>query len=124
MSKITNLQEVAEMVATLLDETEYDIVEQIGREWTIKAVTGIYITNDYMSGYGQDFIIPVGYTSPYEPYKVSLISYRRGVSVIIDRKASRYQDYFPLCAYEDLHDDIYQILISIQAAIDRINSML
>lgn len=122
MSKINNLQEVAAMVATLLDETEYDIVEKIGLESTIWAVTGIYITNDLVSGYGQDFIIPVGDISPYEPYKISLISYRRGVSVIIDKKASKYQDNFPLCGYEDLHDDIYQILISIQAAIDRINA--
>lgn len=122
MSKITNLQEVATMVATLLDETEYDIVEQIGLDSTIWAIMGIYMTNDLVSGYGQDFIVPMGDISPYDPYKVSIISYRLGVSVIIDKKASKYQDNFPLCGYEDLHDDIYQILISIQAAIDRINA--
>lgn len=122
MSKITNLQEVAAMVATLLDETEYDIVEQIGLDSTIWAIMGIYMTNDLVSGYGQDFIVPMGDISPYDPYKVSIISYRLGVSVIIDKKASKYQDNFPLCGYEDLHDDIYQILISIQAAIDKINA--
>ena len=54
--------------------------------------------------------------------KVSVISFENGVSVIVDSAKSSYQDRFPMCGYESLHDDLYQIAICIQAAFDRIQS--
>ena len=122
MAKVTDLNEVAAMAADILDENDYDLTARIGRSQAIFCLVAIYTTNDVCKGYGQDFVMHYDESMLYEPWKISVISFATGVSLIVGSQSSRYQDRFPLCGYEDLHDDLYQIAISIQAAFDRINA--
>lgn len=111
---------IANMAGMLLDENEYTLTTFLGRERAIFCVMAIYTTNDICKGYGQDFTLSDGVYLTAMANKVSVISFENGVSVIVDSKSSRYQDRFPMCGYESLHDDLYQIIIDIQAAFDRI----
>ena len=122
MAKITDLNEVAEMARTILTENEYELTARIGLSQAIFCLVAIYTTNDVCKGYGQDYYLAGYLYAPATACKISVISFENGVSVICDGAASRYQDRFPLCGYESLHDDLYQIAICIQAAFDRINS--
>ena len=120
--KENDLNVISSMAAILLDAQEYSIVEAIGREKAIFCVTAIYCTNDVCKGYGQDFY-PNDALNENDGYKkVSVISFENGVSVIVSGHSSRYQDNFPLCGYSDLHDDIYSIVIAIQAVFDRLSA--
>ena len=122
MSKVKDLSVIQQAIADMIDEKCPDLVENIGRDNAIWCVMAIYTTNDLCSGYGQDFV-PDAYRMMIHGHKkVSVISFQNGVSVIIDSASSRYQDRFAMCGYTDLNEDLTQICICIQAAIDRINS--
>lgn len=120
MSKVNDLGIVKQAIDGMIDEKCPDLVEYIGRSAAIFCVLAIYQTNNLCSGYGQDYV-PDAYRMMICDYKkVSVISFENGVSVIVDSASSRYQDRFPMCGYEDLDEDLTQICICIQAAIDRI----
>lgn len=118
--KETDYNVIANMAGMILDENDYTLATFLGRERAIFCVMAIYTTNDICKGYGQDFNLSDEESLFGDPMKVSIISFENGVSVIVDSKSSRYQDRFPMCGYESLHDDLYQIIIDIQAAFDRI----
>lgn len=122
MAKVTDLSAIQLAVSDIIDEKCPDLVSYIGRDAAIFCVLAIYQVNDRCSGYGQDFYTLVPFETKRLPSKVSVISFVNGVSVIVDSHSSRYQDRFPMCGYESLEDDLTQIAISIQAAIDRIQS--
>lgn len=121
MSKVTDLTIVQQMADSIVDEKCPDLVAVIGRDTAIWCLVAIYTTNDLCKGYGQDFYPHSEFMNDPLAEKCSVISFELGVSVILDSASSRYQDRFPMCGYESLEDDITQIAISIQAAIDRIN---
>lgn len=118
--KETDYNVIANMAGMLLDENDYTLTAFLGRERAIFCVMAIYTTNDICKGYGQDFTLSDGIYLTGMATKVSVISFREGISVIVDSKSSRYQDRFPMCGYESLRDDLYQIIIDIEAAFDRI----
>ena len=121
MAKITDLNEIQEIAASLVEEKCPSLVDAVGRESAVWCLVAIYTTNDVCKGYGQDFELldsPIGIGIPE---KVSVISFVNGVSVIVDSRSSRYQDRFPLCGYDSLEDDLTQIAIAIQAVFDRMD---
>ncbi len=119
MAKVTDLTIVQQMADSIVDEKCPDLVDFVGRDNAVWCLVAIYTTNDVCKGYGQDFHIDTGASDGFLYKLVSVISFELGVSVIVDSASSRYQDRFPMCGYESLEDDITQIAISIQAAIDR-----
>lgn len=121
MAKVTDLTVVQQMADSIVDEKCPDLVATIGRDNAIWCLVAIYTTNDLCKGYGQDFALGGAQNYFGMCVKCSVISFELGVSVIVDSHSSRYQDRFPMCGYESLEDDLTQIAISIQAAIDRIN---
>lgn len=122
MAKVTDLSVIQQAIADIINEKCPDLVEYIGYEAAIFCVLAIYQVNDICRGYGQDFTNLAGREVISGAEKVSVISFETGVSVIIDSASSRYQDRFAMCGYTDLNEDLTQICICIQAAIDRINS--
>lgn len=122
MAKVLDLVIVRGEIADMIDEKCPDLVDLIGREPAIFCVLAIYQTNDLCSGYGQDFAPNASEMMIHGHKKVSVISFENGVSVIVDSASSRYQDRFAMCGYVDLEEDLAQICICIQAAIDRIQS--
>lgn len=119
MAKVTDLSVIQQAISGMIDEKCPDLVEYIGRGAAIFCVLAIYQVNDLCCGYGQDFDNLVPFPVNGHPSKVSVISFENGVSVIVDSHSSRYQDRFAMCGYVDLNDDLTQICISIQAAIDK-----
>ena len=122
MAKVTDLSVIEEMIADMIDEKCPDLVDYIGYDAAIFCVLAIYQTNNLCKGYGQDFTNLAGREWIGGAEKVSVISFENGVSVILNSKSSRYEDRFAMCGYTDLDEDLTQICICIQAAIDRINS--
>lgn len=120
MAKVTDLSVIQQAISGMIDEKCPDLVEYIGRDAAIFCVLAIYQTNNLCRGYGQDFVRKRGFENISDTEKVSVISFEEGVSVIVDSASSRYQDRFAMCGYEDLNEDLTQICICIQAAIDRI----
>lgn len=120
MAKITDLNQVQSIAATIVEEKCPDLVDKIGLERAVWCLVAIYTTNDYCKGYGQDFNLLQNHDGIDSNGVVSVVSYQNGVSVIVDSHMSRYADRFPLCGYESLYDDLSQIAISIQAAFDRL----
>lgn len=122
MAKITDLEVLRYAVVAQLAMQDSHLLSLIGENCAIWCVMGIYLTNDLTSGYGQSF-------KPQKPSddfgqvdKVSIISYRNGVSVILDSASSKYQDSVDLCGYENLNEDVHAIVMYINTAIERINS--
>ena len=122
MAKVTNFQTIADVIYHELALNNYDIETLIGTDCTVWCVMGIYLNNDKTSGYGQDFnTITIGVESNLN-VKLSVISSRNRVSVILEGQMSYYTDNVDLCGYESLEEDIQAILLWIQTAIDRINA--
>lgn len=119
MAKVTDLSVIQQAIADMINEKCPDLVEYIGYEAAIFCVLAIYQTNNLCRGYGQDFTNLAGREVISGAEKVSVISFETGVSVIVDSASSRYQDRFAMCGYVDLNEDLTQICICIQAAIDR-----
>lgn len=109
MAKVTDYSTVATEIDAQLDATAYEIDALLGREIATLCVLNIYMTNDLCTGFGQDF-----------NQRVSIISSRQRISVIVDHHSSNFKDDFPLCQYVDLTDDVHEILMILQAAYDRI----
>lgn len=118
--KVTDYNVVAAMVSELLPEKCPDLLEKIGEDSAIWCVMGIYLTNDQTSGYGQDFELAYIFPPPNDIAKVSVISSRDRISVIQDSQMSYYKDRMAICGYEDLAEDITNIMLYIQTAFDRI----
>lgn len=122
MAKVTNFQTIADVIYHELALNDYDIETLIGTDCTVWAVMGIYLNNDKTSGFGQDFqVMTLGLESNLA-VKLSVISSRNRISVILEGEMSYYSDNVDLCGYESLEEDIQAILLWIQTAIDRINA--
>lgn len=98
-------------IESQMEATGYDIQNILGLSVAKIVVLGVYMTNDLTSGYGQDF----------RDLGFSIISSRKGVSVICGACMSMYKDSLPLCGYDNLSVDIASILNAIQAALDRVD---
>lgn len=120
--KVTDYNVVSAMVSELLPEKCPDLLEKIGEDNAIWCVMGIYLTNDETSGYGQDFGVYDDISLPECLYKVSVISSPTRISVILGSQMSYYQDRMTICGYEDLTEDLTNIMLYIQTAFDRITS--
>ena len=122
MAKVTNFQTIADVIYHELALNDYDIETLIGTDCTVWCVMGIYLNNDKTSGFGQDFkTMTLGVESNLN-VRLSVISSRNRISVILEGQMSYYSDNVDLCGYESLEEDIQAILLWIQTAIDRINS--
>lgn len=122
MSKVRDLEVLKDAVVSQLAMQDSHLLSLIGEDCAIWCVMGIYLSNDQTSGYGQDYKPQTPSEDFGQVNKVSVISFKNGVSVIIDDQSSRYQDNVDLCGYENLNEDVHAIVMYIDTAIERINS--
>lgn len=118
--KITDYNEIAQVASDLLPEIAPEFVAIVGAQTAVWSVMSIYLNNDLTKGYGQDFVVGDTYFIATGYRRVSVIAFENGVSVILDKASSRYQDNISLCGYEDLREDLHQIMLCIETAINRI----
>lgn len=109
--KVLDLNEVINEVYTQLDETDWSLTDWVGRTLAAMTVTNIYATNDVCRGFGQD----------YKELEISVISSPNRISLIMFGAATFVQSDVTICGYESLKDDVYSILVNIQACFDRLN---
>lgn len=111
----------SEIQKQLLDQ-EWSIEEFLSEDVIVLAIANIYTTNDLVSGFGQDYTNSVALSGNDSWEKLSIISARDRISIILDSKMSYYKDAFPVCGYESLETDIRNILVVIQTVLDRIEN--
>lgn len=109
--KVLNLSEVYAEAKTQIETAEWDIAGLMGTTVATLIVTNIYSTNDICRGFGQD----------YKDLDISIISSPHRISVIMYGAATFVKSDQTICGYENLQEDIYSILVNIQACIDRLD---
>lgn len=122
--KVKDYAAVCTEVSEQLNDTVYDLGEIWGREISIMIVANIYMMNDLARGYGQDITLATVDSRTGKNQLASVISGKDIVSVILPEGGSHYRADLPLCGYENLSEDIRNILILIQACIEQIYSRL
>lgn len=120
MSKVMDYAVLQQVIQEELDLHDCDLEELIGSDLTIMCIMNVYLTNDVCKGFGQDFVT----TEPAYPdgteTKTSVISAPQRISIITDIGMSYYKTDDTLCGYEDVHEDVANIIIVIQTVLDRI----
>lgn len=106
--KESDLNAVRQEVQDQLLQSNWSILEYVDLDDAIMLVSNIYFTSDRLKGFGQDV-----------EGVISVISSRFRISVIIDEASSFWKDDEPICQYNNLDEDIGEILLCLQAAIER-----
>lgn len=108
MAKVTDFNEVKAAVAQNLAEMGSSILDFLTLSEAVTCLTLIYLTNDLLTGFGQDFV-----NNP------SIISSPHRIAIIYQGHHSFYKSEEPICEYEDLDEDIDSIRVVLDAAIAR-----
>ncbi len=87
------------------------IKEILSQDQIVHAILLGYLTNDYARAASIDY-----------PNYISVIWYTKGISIIWDESLGRDQEQEPLCTYESLSEDIYNLFTSTDMALARITS--
>ena len=106
--KITDLNVIADAVRDVINEIGCDLSDYLEPDDVINCITMIYVTGDRQTGCGQDFTVGI-----------SVVSSPTRVAIIGDGAMSFYKTTDPICQYEDLDDDITQIITVVNAATAR-----
>ena len=120
--KITDYSVIQNAIQNELLSDEWSIEDYLNEAAILLAVANIYTTNDLVSGFGQDFSCTVGAADEEAYQKISIISNRERISIILDSRMSYYKSDVPICGYENLEEDIAYIFVIIQVVLDRIDA--
>ena len=120
--KIQDYSVIQNAIQNELLEQDWTIEEYLNEPAILLAVANIYTTNDLVSGFGQDFRKTDGAGGESIEEKISIISNRERISIIVDSRMSYYKSNVPICGYESLEEDIAYIFMIIQLVFDRIES--
>lgn len=120
--KITDYSVIQNAIQNELLDQDWSIEDYMNETAILIAVANIYTTNDLVSGFGQDFSNAEGAAGEEVYQKMSIISSRDRISIILDSRMSYYKSDVPICGYESLDEDIAYIFMVIQLVFDRIDS--
>lgn len=109
--KVTDFNQVKNEFIEQLETSEWTITDFVGEDIASLLLTNVYMMNDVAKGFGQDI-----------PDTLSIISSEKRISVILPAGMSFMVADDAICGYEDLQTDCNNILIMVQAVIDRILS--
>lgn len=122
--KVTDYNEICAQVSQLLQAQEYDMIDVWGFEVSVMLVANIYMMNDLCTGYGQDIRLATIDPVTHKNQRASVVSATDLISVIIPEGGSHYRADEPLCGYDNLEVDLTNIIVIIQAVIERIYARL
>lgn len=108
MAKISNLNVIQAAVIDVVENVGCFLDEYIEPEEVYHCITMIYVNNDTQSGLGQDY-----------SQGISVVASETRISIIGDGAMSFYKNDGPICRYEDLVEDITQIVLVLNTAIER-----
>lgn len=106
--KETDYSKIATEIESQLDSYDWLILDFVSNDVAVQVVLGIYITSDWIKGFGQDI-----------PNTISIISSRDRISTIANGTSSYYKIEGGICLYESLSDDINSILVALEGSIAR-----
>ena len=120
--KETDYSVIQSEIEQQLLEQDFTIEEYLSEIAIVIAVANVYTTCDLITGFSQDFKYDVSQTIPEHYKRLSIISTKDRISIILDGEMSYYKSDVPICGYENLTEDIGVILMIIQTVFDRILS--
>lgn len=106
--KVTDLNEIRDAVARNLAVNGSTLLDYLTLEEAVICMTMIYVTNDELTGFGQDFA-----NNP------TIISSPHRIAIIYQNRQSFYKVEGDICGYEDLDEDIDAIRVTMDAALAR-----
>lgn len=106
--KITDLNEIKAVATEQLENYGGEILEFLTIDDAAVCLSMIYMTNDVLCGFAQDYMS-----------NISVISSPRRIAIIGFGRHSFYQVDENICGYERLTDDIEAIRITLDAALAR-----
>lgn len=109
--KETDYNVVRTEALAVIQTDEWQITNYVDDEVASVIVANIYWMADLVSGFGQDI-----------PNIISVISNNSRISVIADGAASFYKHDGNICEYQNLQNDIHEIMIVLETAIQRMIS--
>lgn len=120
--KITDYSVIQNAILNQLLDQDWSIEDYMNEAAILLAIANIYTTNDLVSGFGQDFSNGEGAAGEEVYQKMSIISSRDRISIILDSRMSYYKSDVPICGYDNLDEDIAYIFMVIQLVFDRIEN--
>lgn len=106
--KVTDLNSIKAVATEQLENYGGEILEFLTMEDAANCMTMIYVTNDLMAGFAQDY-----------QDNISVVSSPRRIAIIGFGRHSFYKVDENICGYERLTDDIEAIRITLDAALAR-----
>lgn len=107
--KIEDLTELYDTIQDVIDSTIPTIYEYLSSQMLIYVVMNIYLNNDTSKA-----------VTNHVNNSMTIIASEKSVSVIWDGHSTNYRIRVPLCLYENLSNDIVNILSCIDICIDRL----
>lgn len=107
--KIENLTELYDITQMIIDSTHPAIIDYMPSQMLTYVIMNIYLNNDTSKA-----------ITNHVNNSMTIIASEMRVSVIWDDHSTNYRIRVPLCLYENLTDDIGNILSCIDICIDRL----
>ena len=107
--KIENLTELYDITQMVIDSTHPAIIDYMPSQMLTYVVMNIYLNNDTSKA-----------VTNHVNKSMTIIASEMRVSVIWDDHSTNYRIRVPLCLYENLSNDIVNILSCIDICIDRL----
>lgn len=107
--KIENLTELYDITQMVIDSTHPTIIDYMPSQMLTYVVMNIYLNNDTSKA-----------VTNHVNNSMTIIASEMRVSVIWYKQSTNYRARIPLCLYENLSNDIVNILSCIDICIDRL----
>lgn len=107
--KIENLTELYDVTLMAIDNLQPTIIDYMSPQMLTYVIMNIYLNNDTSKA-----------VTNHVNNSMTIIASEKSVSVIWDGHSTNYRIRVPLCLYENLSDDIGNILSCIDICIDRL----
>lgn len=108
MAKITDLNLVQAFARECINDNGSQLLEFLTMDEAVNCFTMIYMTNDLMNGFAQDY-----------ENNISVISSPKRIAIIYQAHHSFYVVHGGICEYNAIEDDMNMIRVAMDAALDR-----
>lgn len=120
--KSSTYSDIMVIIEEQLDNVAEELRELMGDDNLKAAILNIYMCSDLVYAFGQDYVMQDFSLDTGQIGRISLISTRYSISLIIGNVSSNFKYDMQICLYVDIEDDIATIILVLNAAFDRLNS--
>lgn len=120
--KSSTYSDIMVIIEEQLDNVAEELRELMGDDNLKAAILNIYMCSDLVYAFGQDYVMQDFSLDTGQIGRISLISTRYSISLIIGNVSSSFKYDMQICLYVDIEDDIATIILVLNTAFDRLNS--